>query len=384
MADGTDEIRGWAAPTSMPAPPASAPAGAPAAAPASATPASAAPTPDAPLAAPAPPTTPVGAPHTAPLTYRSWQPGIVPLRPLSFGDFLTVPFRAFRFNRAVTVGGPTVMTLASVVLTVLAGWLLITDPLLGIADFDPDFTGIQGTTVAALVVALLAWIAADLLASAVVLVGASRAVLGEHVSLTAAWRHVVPRIPQLLVLYVLTGAATVVASLPGIGLVVAFVLTGQMGLYVGGLAMLLVVGGAGGMVITVYLPAARGAVVMERMRAWPAIRRAVRLMKGRFWWTVLILLVTGTVVSVVAQVVQYATEFVAFIVIALAPDNFVLFAIVFAVGAALAMIFSYIVTYAFMGSVYALIYLDARMRREGFDVDLARAAEARFRTAAAV
>ncbi len=51
--------------------------------------------------------------------------------------------------------------------------------------------------------------------------------------------------------------------------------------------------------------------------------------------------------------------------------------ILFAVFYGLALIASNVATYSFLGSVYALVYLDARMRREGFDVDLAAYAEAR-------
>lgn len=116
---------------------------------------------------------------------------------------------------------------------------------------------------------------------------------------------------------------------------------------------------------------------MEGATAVTSIRRTFSLMKGRFWWTVLILLVVGTVVGVVAQVVQTGAQFMAFFVMFAAPENYVLMMLVFAAGYGLAVILSNVVTYAYMGSVYGLIYLDARMRREGFDVDLARAAEAR-------
>ncbi len=63
---------------------------------------------------------PAGAPQQPALTYRSWQPGIVALRPLPFGDFITVPFKAMRFNRAVMVGGPLLLFTVSALLTGLA------------------------------------------------------------------------------------------------------------------------------------------------------------------------------------------------------------------------------------------------------------------------
>src|SRR5690606_17785210 len=156
-----------------PATPGVAPADAPAPSAAAASPA--VPRPAAPGPVPPPPAAAASGVHAAPLTYRSWQPGIVQLRPLSFGDFLTVPFRGFRFARATTLGGPLVMTLVSTAVGVLAGWLFLTDSQLGLLEPYPPMAGVEPLTIAVFVASIALWFASDMLASAMVMVGVSRA-----------------------------------------------------------------------------------------------------------------------------------------------------------------------------------------------------------------
>lgn len=326
---------------------------------------------------PPPPAAAASGVHAAPLTYRSWQPGIVQLRPLSFGDFLTVPFRGFRFARATTLGGPLVMTLVSTAVGVLAGWLFLTDSQLGLLEPYPPMAGVEPLTIAVFVASIALWFASDMLASAMVMVGVSRAVIGEKVSFGEAWGHVVRRLGALTVLYLATLGIGLLSVSPGLVVFVVGVASDQPWLGVLGLLVMLGVALPVGVVVAVYLPAARGAIVMERVGVATAVRRTRTLMKGRFWWTLLILVVCGLIVGAVSQVVTSVGQVAAFVGLAIAPENPLLFAILFAVFYGLALIASNVATYSFLGSVYALVYLDARMRREGFDVDLAAYAEAR-------
>lgn len=299
------------------------------------------------------------------------------MRPLSFGDFLTVPFKAFRFNRAVTVGGPTLFTLLSAATTVLAGWLLARDPQLALFELYSTPTGIETTTVIALIVAALSWFAADMLATAIVLPGIARAVLGERISLAEAWKMLVPRLPQLLLLYVIVGAASLVLAALAFTPFFVGIAQENTGLIILGVFLLVVVFLPVTVVVSIYMPAARGALVLERVSAIAAVRRATHLMKRRFWWTVLILFVCGTILGFVTQIVQTAAQFISLFVTLAAPEDPVIYAIAFAASYGLALVLSNIITYALLGSVYSLVYIDARMRREGFEVELARAAEAR-------
>lgn len=317
---------------------------------------------------------------TAPLTFRSWRPGIFDLRPLSFGEFLSVPFRAFRFNRGVTVGGPALMSLISVTLTAVATYLLFSDVLLvsdlvtGTSYGDPSVL-----TWILLGVAILSWFATDMLATAIVLPGVSHAALGERISLGRAWSIVAPRVGHLLLVYL----AMFVASMILMALIIVPIVIASddsrgvvaiLSMTIGG-ALVIVFGVTAG----VYLPVVRGAIILERVSAVAGVKRAVHLLKGRFWWTVLILLVVGTITGMVSQIATSAGQVMSFVV-GLAMANEQAFAVMLIAGIALGTLLSFIVTYALLGSVHALIYIDARMRREGFQIQLAQAAEARHRS----
>src|SRR5690606_20311126 len=76
-----------------------------------------------------------------------------------------------------------------------------------------------------------------------------------------------------------------------------------------------------GMVITIITGTARAMVVLEKISAVAAISRMTRLIRGRFWWTVLIVFVTALLVNIVASILQNVGQFAGFIVMAAVPDN---------------------------------------------------------------
>ncbi|WP_203656845.1 hypothetical protein [Demequina activiva] len=331
--------------------------------------------------------TPASHPHAPPApapTYRSWQPGIIPLRPLTFGDFLAVPFKAMRFNRAVVLGGPLLFALVAGLISVTATWLLFTDPQLGLLDSTPSVSGINGQTVAMLVLALVATLLADVLSSSIVAPGVARAVLGERIGLGTAWTQMRRRLGSLLVLYI---ASTVVY----VALIVVVALPLLLGLAAGdstGATIVLTVLLAfvlllpAGLVVTILQGIARAMVVLEGLGAIAAIKRTVRLLKGRFWWTVLIVFVTALLINVVVGVLQQAGQIASLAALFVAPDNMAVLAVTYFVAYGITFLVSSVLLYSYMGSVFALLYTDMRMRHEGFDLDLARAAEARAAAAA--
>ncbi|WP_297081618.1 hypothetical protein [uncultured Demequina sp.] len=315
-----------------------------------------------------------GAPAPAP-TFRSWQPGIIPLRPLTFGDFLSTPFKAMRFNRAVVLGGPLLFTLIATLLSLTAMWLLFTDSRLGLLDATPSFEGINVQTVVMLIVAVVALLLADVLSSSIVAPGVARAVLGERISLGTAWTQMRRRLGSLMLLYVLTTLSYVVLMLIIVAPVIAW--DGSSGAILLMLAATLLVLVPAGLVITIGQGIARAMIVLEGISAPRAIARTFRLIRGRFWWSVLIVFVTALLINVVASVLQYVGQFAALISTVIAPENLVILGIMFFVVYGIAFVISMVLTYSYMGSVFAFIYVDLRMRHEGFDLDLARAAEAR-------
>ena len=340
--------------------------------PASATPSPASGTPGAPTVVQAAPV------QAAIPTFRSWQPGILPLRPVSFGEFISVPFRAMRYNRAVVLGGPLLCVAVAMLLLAAAMWLAFTDPSLALmSPSGSQLQGIQAQTVIVAAAAFVALILADAISSAIVAPGVARAVLGEKVPLGEALKAVWPRIWSLLLLWLLSTLAVLLAMVPG-GLAVwagiASQDDGAIGIGVLAIfALALVVG------LPVYIIAAvaRCVIVLERTGAVQSIRRTIGLIRGRFWWSVLIVFVTGLIVGFATGIFQQVLSFVGSIALVLGYSGEWLGTVVFVLIAVVGGVVSYVITYAYMGSVYALVYIDTRIRHEGFDLDLARAAEAR-------
>lgn len=382
---------GWAAPGGAPAPQGPPPYAAGPVPPPDVTPApSAAPVPPppalAPVGGPLPPpyvphyqAQPAGAGPQAP-TFRSWQPGIMPLRPLSFGDFLAVPFKAMRYNRAVVLGGPLLFTLIATLATAAFMWLLFTDPSLALLDPTSDLGGIEPTTIAVGAVALVTMLLADLFSSAMVAPGVARAVLGERIRLGQAWAAVRERVGSLLLLYLMTTAAGgLVAALALAPLLIGLVSEDSVGvglgvaalLWIAAIPVLFLIGLIGGI--------ARPVIVLERRGPVAAIRRVTGLIRGRFWWSVLIFFVSAAIVSMVSTVFQQIGSVGAMIVGVAAPDNLTLIAVGAVLAISVGLVVSYVLTYSYLGALFTLLHIDLRIRHEGFDLTLAEAAEARGR-----
>ncbi len=328
---------------------------------------------------PPPPYRPAAAaasPQGTPLTFRSWQPGIVALRPLGFGDFLVVPFRAMRFNRAVVVGAPVLFATASALLTVLALWVAFRDPKLDLTSTNGSSTGVTIPTVVLAILAVLAWMSTDLLASAVLVPAIARAFLGERITMKQALAIVRPRLGALIVINLILFALITVYSVVIFGGAVGLSMaddSGALGSIVVIFGQWLFVPLAG--LIGVYLPAVRGAMILEGTGPFTSIKRSFKLVPGRFWWTILILLVVRTVIGTIEQV-ALGVGFFAGLFVAFAPDSGAVLLVILALVIAIALIATCVLEYSLAGTVNALIYIDLRMRKEGLAFDMARAAEA--------
>ncbi|WP_291377569.1 hypothetical protein [Demequina sp.] len=325
-------------------------------------------------------------PQQPALTYRSWQPGIVALRPLPFGDFITVPFKAMRFNRAVVVGGPLLLFTVSAMLTALAIWAAANDSELNLFSYYDSFKGISTSTIVAAVIAGLSWVVSDVLASSIVYPAVARAMLGERITFSAAMKATMARIGHLLLLSVIAAIPLlIVAGLAFWGLVTTNPNDDSAfgAALLGTMALILLVMVPIAFAISVYSVVARGAIVLERANAIQAIKRAIQLVPGRFWWSVLIMFVVGLIVGAVQQAFGFVTQFAAIIPMGLTSSGNAdaAVAIGFIVGYIFQLIAICVTQYSFFGSTSALIYLDMRMRKEGLAFDLAKAAEARYAAA---
>lgn len=317
-------------------------------------------------------------------THRSWQPGIMPLRPMTFGDFLAVPFKAIRFNRSVVIGGPLACFLAVGLVTTLAIWMTFSD--LGVsslyAGLPSDSNGLRGETIAVLVLAGAMWLLADAFARGIVAPGVARGVLGEHISLGRAWGMLRARAWQVLGLYGLATAITLV-PLAIFGGLIALATTAGSGAAAGVLVIVIIASVLlipFAVVYGVLMGVAVPLVVLERGGVMASARRTFSLIKGRFWWSVLISFVASMLIGIVASVLTNVLQFGGVIVLAAVPSTSDAATLIFITVSTLASyLISAVLDACYLGSTFTLVYIDLRIRHEGFDSDLAEAAEARAR-----
>ena len=298
------------------------------------------------------------------------RPGVIPLRPLSIGEILDGAVTAIRFNPRVMIGLSAVVAVLSQLLTVLVTLTLIDR----ISDASPELTGTE--TVApeelfaflgqALAIAVLTAViagAAVLVLTGVLTVVVSRAVLGQRITAGQAWAMVRPTVWRLIGVTVLMGAgaaaAVLLAVLPAVG--------GAYGLTV----LLLVVAVLAVVYAMVRLALAGAVVVLERATVLTALRRSWDLVATAWWRTFGVLALTAIITQIVASIL--ALPFGLLSGTSLTdpnPSTGLGSLLVSSVGS----IIGAAITWPFAAAVTVLLYVDRRMRREGLDLELARAA----------
>ncbi|WP_194923795.1 hypothetical protein [Catenulispora pinisilvae] len=302
--------------------------------------------------------------------------GVVPLRPLQAGEILDGAVTAMRANPGVMLGlSALVVTLGQVVaipldyvyLRFLAG-LVDDNTTLGSGSGINDLALLRpGVLLNALIVSLLVGL---------LTVAVSRAALGRPVTLGEVWRLTRPRLLRLvglaLVIFIVLFGALALGMVPGLLLAAA-------GSQAAALVLLLGIGAGAALALNRWVAwsLAAAALVLEDQPVRRALKRSSTLVKGG-WWRVLgitlLALLVSEVVAAVLSVVQQAL-----IGSNLSPvaDNgdgtfsghHVSLLYVF-LGALFSAAVQSVVS-PFAASVMALQYLDRRMRREGWDIQLA-------------
>ncbi|AKT52418.1 hypothetical protein ADJ73_16140 [Arsenicicoccus sp. oral taxon 190] len=301
-------------------------------------------------------------------------PGIVPLRPLQLGDMLGAGFKILRFNPRGTIGVSLILQLIGVVLVIpFVGWLLSggLDRLGSLTA--PDNGGGPNLVVNLLQVpsSLLAQVA-----TLVLCVVVSRAVIGERATLGEAWREVRAQIGRCL-LYVLVTTLLWVGGV-GLALLLLFALAQIDGAMVVVGALVL---GPVLLFVFVRLGLAASALVLERIGVVAALRRSWALSRGAFWRLFGIQLLTSLVVGFASLALMLPLMMIGMVAVfatsTTSPQGMTSSLVVLAVIYALAQILVGAVTTPITSTVSTLLYIDQRIRREGLDVELARAVDRR-------
>ena len=105
------------------------------------------------------------------------------------------------------------------------------------------------------------------------------------------------------------------------------------------------------------------ALLFERTGPFQSLARSFALVKGRWWGTLLLMLVCSLLIGLLGGVVQAVPSVVAELA---APENALANAIATVVGTTL----SGVIIYPYYAAVLTILYFDQRVRKEGFDLQL--------------
>ena len=320
-------------------------------------------------------------PPPAPLAPR---PGVVPLRPLSLGEIYDGAFQAMRRNPGQMIGSAAVIGAFTAVATAL--WQLLSGPaLLPLLDpatagniSDDEALGALGAFGGGGLVAILVSLVAVAVLSGILVLPVSRAVTGQRAGFGEVWRAVWPRFWALLgVVLVVLAAVTGIVLLLVVPGVLAAVDLAFLLLYLAALPAAFLLGCWTQVVTTLALPA----VMLERAGPVTALRRGWTLVggmwTGAFWRSLGILLLAAIIVGVAQQLIALPAGLLSGALAFTDPGDPLTaagFSPVQVLLTAIAGIVAAAVVYPFQAGVGTLLYVDHRMRREGLDVELARAA----------
>ncbi|WP_219814098.1 hypothetical protein, partial [Rathayibacter rathayi] len=359
-----------------------------------------------PIAGPWPPTPAAG--PWAPAATGSWasgpgrpaqgwtpppKPGLVPLRPLGFGTLLGAPFQVLRRSPRTTLGvALLVQGLGSVL--ALAVYGLIAVLAVGriaqaeAADRDAVGAGSLAVVILAALIPLAVSLTTGALVQGVVVLEVSRGVLGERTSLRQLLARLRGRFWALIGWTVLQGVGYLLLALLAVALAVPLFIVGAQdgpsSAIVGGILVLIGSGLAAlalGVWLSTKLALVPSLIVLERLPLGRAVARSWRLVAGGFWRTFGALALITVIIQAAGQIV--ATPFSLLIPIAGAliaptdPEAQVVSSLVVSIASvALGLVLGAVGT-VLQSALTGLVYLDRRMRREGFDLVLMRHVEER-------
>jgi hypothetical protein len=266
---------------------------------------------------------------------------------MTIGEILDGAFRLY---------GATFKDVTLAVLLVLGVLQLLLSPLSASSfTFTPEEPTIEPAQIAlAGAAGLVAFLVTPLVNGVVTWIAAERN-QGRDVDWRDAYRNMAPRFATLLGASVLTGLIALglmaLAAVPVVLLGMVFL---PLGILLGVVAFIAIVLATIGL-LYVVVPV----VVVEGTRAVEAIRRSFALLRPQFGRVLGIAIVAGLIVGIIGGIVGSVGTFGALVA---GPVAWVVTGLTNALGQAL--------TVPLAANVALLVYVDARVRQEGFDVEL--------------
>jgi hypothetical protein len=249
---------------------------------------------------------------------------------------------------------------------------------------DSLWIRILSTTFGAVIVMLVG----SVLVTGMVTGTVARGVLGQPTTVGQAWAVARAHVLRLCGFLVITFLAAIVAYAVTGGLVFAAAMLHPVAGVVLGV-VLVPVEIAAIVVVAIRLSVTTSAIVLETRAESPmpgsqpvpigifeAMGRSWKLLKGRGLRTFGILFVANIIAGIIAGILQYGFIFAGGILASvLVSQGGVAAAVIAGAIAGIGIMVASVVQVAFMSAVMVLIYVDARMRSEGLDIELVQATQ---------
>ena len=301
------------------------------------------------------------------------KPGIIPLRPLGLGEILDGAFRACRRSPGATFGSALLIQAVIAVVAVVLGFVFSGS----FVEPTPAMSDSEALSSAVGILSLVGWltlgtVAGGLLIQGILVISTARAVLDLKSGFGQTWRILRPGLLRL------TGLVVLMVAAPAVAITLLVLLFAALIALLDGAGIVIVVlaslASLAAMVwVSVKLAVTPAVIILEGTGVFRSIARAWQVTRANWWRVFGILALTGLIVSVLLQVLSIPFSLIVNLSVIQSPDAAV--AVIGPVIAAAGSLLVAGVAYAFQSAVTSLVYVDLRMRREGFDVALMREQE---------
>jgi hypothetical protein len=304
-----------------------------------------------------------GQPYAAP------KPGVIPLRPLGLGEILDGAISTMRAHPRLMLGvAAIVVTIAELVtLAVTYPWL---DDINRATRIDPntptsEVWDVLGKSLAVSVIGLLVIIVSRVFLSGFITLVVGKSVVGQPATFGDVWAGVRPRLLPLLGLTLIY---------PAVIIAVAFLVV-LIAIAAPPLAILVIVALIPiGIWLLVLFSLATPALVLESATIRRAFGRSRLLVRGSWWRIFGITLLAGLIGGILALIITLPFEYLGDGFASVTSTEPTPRTTKYLVFSTIGAIIASTITEPFIAAVSVLLYTDQRMRREGMDIELTRAA----------